>query len=751
MKFLCDQCHAKYQIADDKIAGKTLRMKCRRCGHDIELRGGLESSDHHVAAERSRTTTGSSVLPPSALSGEVRSDSVYPPRPTTGSHDAPPRPRTSSGAQDVRARTSSDVHEAAARARTSSGSHDAGVRARTTSGSHEGAARARTSSASHEAPRERVPTGAPRPPPGRPQTGSFGAREPTGPATREPTGAGWKSDPLGAGFQRSLQEGRSLDGERKSAPPPGDDWYVAIQDVPVGPVSKEEIAKRIRAGDVRGGSLCWREGFDDWRPLEEVAELAPLLRREREPTGRVPPPVPAGGRPPTGSFATASRGAGPASGSLGLRPPTGRFATASRPAASSSGDSARARVETPPPVESGPRGKVVPIGGRLGGAAAPRIEPSIESPTVAEPSVPSEPQPTVREPSVGFATSARAEPMLPSGSAAMPVARGPAPEPQPPPAGTAVAFASIPPGSSVSVSAPSSSILVPPQSVPVQVQVQSRGMPTGAWIAIVGAAAFGIALAIVVGIRLTAPAPAPVAVAPAPTREAVRQPEPERAPDPPPPPTAPPPTQEAAVDVPPEAEVAAAAEQEGNGEGTSGGSRRSGDGASSSRGSSATTTTGAAAAPPGTTAGSRTKSRALTDEQRAALAAASGGSDVAGATTSSLRVQDRVLGSGGGGGSSAPLTDEAVAAAVSRNRPSLRACYERSVRGVSQDAMTRFRVAFAISIGASGAVTRVSVSGAPSALPGLADCFERTIRRWRFPASGGSSRTEFTALFQPGG
>ncbi len=37
MRFLCDKCHAKYQIADEKAAGRTVRMKCRKCGHLIEV------------------------------------------------------------------------------------------------------------------------------------------------------------------------------------------------------------------------------------------------------------------------------------------------------------------------------------------------------------------------------------------------------------------------------------------------------------------------------------------------------------------------------------------------------------------------------------------------------------------------------------------------------------------------------------------------------------------------------------------
>src|SRR5580700_1105180 len=41
VKFLCEQCKAKYQIADEKAAGKTVRMKCRKCGHLIEVRAAV--------------------------------------------------------------------------------------------------------------------------------------------------------------------------------------------------------------------------------------------------------------------------------------------------------------------------------------------------------------------------------------------------------------------------------------------------------------------------------------------------------------------------------------------------------------------------------------------------------------------------------------------------------------------------------------------------------------------------------------
>lgn len=55
MRFLCEQCKAKYQIADEKVAGKTVRMKCRKCGHLIE-----------VKAEVTETSVASKAPPPDA-------------------------------------------------------------------------------------------------------------------------------------------------------------------------------------------------------------------------------------------------------------------------------------------------------------------------------------------------------------------------------------------------------------------------------------------------------------------------------------------------------------------------------------------------------------------------------------------------------------------------------------------------------------------------------------------------------------
>lgn len=39
MIFHCGQCQAKYQLPDERVAGKTVRMKCRKCSHLIEVKG----------------------------------------------------------------------------------------------------------------------------------------------------------------------------------------------------------------------------------------------------------------------------------------------------------------------------------------------------------------------------------------------------------------------------------------------------------------------------------------------------------------------------------------------------------------------------------------------------------------------------------------------------------------------------------------------------------------------------------------
>ena len=115
VKFLCDQCKAKYQISDDKVAGKTVRMKCRKCGHMIEVRAavtGTSVADRNTGTAAAAPTSGSHAdSPPSP--GEQRRSRLSPEsRPRS-----PPRPARDEPVSSGQARPAPPAHAATRSAR----------------------------------------------------------------------------------------------------------------------------------------------------------------------------------------------------------------------------------------------------------------------------------------------------------------------------------------------------------------------------------------------------------------------------------------------------------------------------------------------------------------------------------------------------------------------------------------------------------------------------------------------------------
>ena len=258
MKFLCPVCKAKYQIGDEKVEGRTLRMKCRKCENEILIKGGTVSV------------------------GGARESEI------------PPATGGTAGRAKMPSRTP----------------------------------------AAGPAPRGKLSS--------RPMS-----QAPAAPRVPQKPGA------LGADFRRQVATSTSEPPAAK-ANASIDQWHVAINDVPVGPMKRDELQKKISSGLVSGESLGWREGYDDWRPLKEIAELAPMLRRSLPPT-------------PKASLGPGGRGV-PAPPPRGMGPGTGRPA-------------APGRIGGPNPPQGGrgqlpaaARSNVVPIGGRLGAGAAPAID-----------------------------------------------------------------------------------------------------------------------------------------------------------------------------------------------------------------------------------------------------------------------------------------------------------------------------------------------------------------------------------------
>lgn len=224
MKFLCDNCKAKYQIADEKVAGKTVRMKCRKCQHLIEVKAAVTE------------TSVAKSFPPGAPDAGDRT--VVAPLGATGV----------------------------------------------------------------EAPR-------PAPP----------AKE--------------RGNALADAFHRNVD--RAERAERPDARvlrelPGSEQWYVAINGVPVGPIRMVELRRKAGMGAVTAESLCWQEGLEEWRPIRTFPELAAAVD-EAVAAGR-PSLTPAPGEGRSSSLELHRVGASgrPSTGGAPHAPPSRPFAPAAR-------------------------------------------------------------------------------------------------------------------------------------------------------------------------------------------------------------------------------------------------------------------------------------------------------------------------------------------------------------------------------------------------------------------------------------
>ena len=58
MKIACQSCQAKYTIADEKVVGKVVKIRCKKCGTTIVVNGqegAAPERDEAIERERART------------------------------------------------------------------------------------------------------------------------------------------------------------------------------------------------------------------------------------------------------------------------------------------------------------------------------------------------------------------------------------------------------------------------------------------------------------------------------------------------------------------------------------------------------------------------------------------------------------------------------------------------------------------------------------------------------------------------
>lgn len=220
MKFLCDNCKAKYQIADEKLHGRAVQMKCRKCGHMIEIPAIMAPASGR-AGEESSVEAPPAPVAPSPAAPKPAAAAPAPPRPA-----APVTPARPAPARPAPARPAPPAPKAPARP-----------------------------VAKPAAPQAAAPTPSP-----------------------APAAAGG----LAGAFNRTVQETEVSAAIEVLSAGAAEEWYVGVNGVPLGPVRLSVLRQKAAQGLVNEDSLVWREGFDEWLPLRTFPELALLVQEARE-------------------------------------------------------------------------------------------------------------------------------------------------------------------------------------------------------------------------------------------------------------------------------------------------------------------------------------------------------------------------------------------------------------------------------------------------------------------------------------
>jgi hypothetical protein len=81
---------------------------------------------------------------------------------------------------------------------------------------------------------------------------------------------------LAGAFTKAVSSGAAA-AEPADHPLAGDEWYVGVNDQPMGPIRLAEIRDRAAKGEITPECLVWRDGFEDWKPLTAFPELVAVV------------------------------------------------------------------------------------------------------------------------------------------------------------------------------------------------------------------------------------------------------------------------------------------------------------------------------------------------------------------------------------------------------------------------------------------------------------------------------------------
>jgi predicted Zn finger-like uncharacterized protein len=279
MRFNCQSCSAKYQIADEKVAGKTVRMKCRKCGALIQVRAGEGGEATHVDASARASIPPASAVPTSL---EAATGVLQKPAGLTPPGAQPASPVTAALRPDAMRTTM----------------RSAGQPPKVSGPAAAPVPRAPLPSRPSEPGRSPVAPGAsapPRPAGLPPRPGSPITKLSSPVAAPLPAQHG-NEDESTMVMQRPDQDLIEAAKAKRAAalvaaapaptaaPSPAKDvaeWYVGIDGQPVGPVNKQFIADSVAKGKVTRETLIWKEELTDWKAIKLFPEMSDLFVAER--------------------------------------------------------------------------------------------------------------------------------------------------------------------------------------------------------------------------------------------------------------------------------------------------------------------------------------------------------------------------------------------------------------------------------------------------------------------------------------
>lgn len=269
MRFVCDSCRAQYMISDDKVGAKGVKVRCKKCGYVILVRktdGSDEPEEstkiaaNPFANENGEpapdTTSPGSESELSALAESTRSDGDVPSEVTNPGSPPPAGPDPNNVLGDLEDDEIGAVFDQVLK-----------------SGPH------------------KVPDS-------KPNGMSLGAEDDL--ASTRVVSMDEIKKLAAAAEAKDDGESNGTNGHALDEPAngkskinvPQTDWYVAVDDQQVGPLTVDQLKEKWDRGEIGPDSLCWRAGFSDWTTLSEVSQLASVFApRPGKPVIVAPAPV----------------------------------------------------------------------------------------------------------------------------------------------------------------------------------------------------------------------------------------------------------------------------------------------------------------------------------------------------------------------------------------------------------------------------------------------------------------------------